>query len=89
MFNMNGFSHSVLLLAVVVLGAVGFAGWRVYDAQLQKSAIVVQQVESSTKSSEELQTAKDVEELEKELNATDLDSELDVSELDVSLDELQ
>ncbi len=36
--NQSGFSHIVLLVAVVVIGIVGFAGWRVLQADSKKEA---------------------------------------------------
>lgn len=87
MFNNKGVSHIIVLVAVIVIAAVGFAGWRVYTSEQDNSneTTTVQQPENN----DELQNAEDVQALEEDLNATDLEAELDTSDLDADLDELQ
>src|SRR3989344_6959525 len=43
----NGFSHLILILAVVVLSIIGFAGWRIYETKA-KSATTFQVTNSSS-----------------------------------------
>jgi predicted negative regulator of RcsB-dependent stress response len=86
MFNNKGVSHIVILVVIIVVAAVGFAGWRVYTSEnntTEQAAVEVQQP------NEELQNAEDVKALEQELSSTDLESELSTSDLDANLDELQ
>ncbi len=43
----NGFSHLILLLALVILSVVGFVGWRVYSSKSGKAGGSSYQIESS------------------------------------------
>lgn len=55
--NQFGFSHIILLIAVVVIGVVGFAGWQVFRADKQKNvAENSQQTEPNPSENSQLQT---------------------------------
>lgn len=87
--SQRGFAHTVIvLLVVVVLGAVGFVGWRVYQNQTtdqQASSREVNTSTTNTQSSTDQATS-----LEKEIESTgaSADSELDTSGLDADLNSI-
>ena len=84
--NQKGFSAAHLLIGLVVVGLIGFAGWRVYDSQNSTNdqpASVVQEEDSVP----QVNSASDLNEMESYLNSQDIDKDLDTSELDEALSE--
>jgi hypothetical protein len=77
--DQRGVSHLLLVGAIVVLGVVGFAGYRVMNADNDKdSAAVPAKIESK----------KDVQQAQKSLDNDNLDSDLNPSQLDDDLNDL-
>lgn len=86
MNKQSGIGHIVIIaLVAVVLGVVGFAGWRVYYASQNAS-------ESAAQSTENVVTqptaVEEVTAVEQEVDAINVDSELDSSVLDSDLGDL-
>jgi hypothetical protein len=81
--NQRGFSAVEAILILVIVGALGFIGWRVYDMQADKSN------DSSQASDNDrpLDSVDDLDSEADELNSQDIDQELETSDLDASLSE--
>lgn len=77
--DQRGASHILLIGAILVLGVVGFAGYRVMNADKNKdTASVPAKIESK----------KDVEQAKKSLDSDNLDSDLSTSDLDNDLNDV-
>jgi predicted negative regulator of RcsB-dependent stress response len=88
MSKQGGFSH--ILLVVLIIGifvAVGFVGWRVFDAQQAEAP--TQQSTTTTTVDEPVESAADVSELEGDLDAMPIEEDLDSSALDQDVSDLQ
>lgn len=84
--SQSGFAHVlVVVLAVLVLGVAGFAGWRVYDAN-KTSDVAKKPSSSSTVPAQTVEQT--VQEAEQELSSVSLDQELDTSGIDADLSDL-
>lgn len=83
----TGFSAVEVLIILVALGVIGFAGWRFYEAGrdpvAQPSGSVVQQEEAP-----QVESTEDLQEAEEYLESADIDEELDTSELDAALEQI-
>ena len=90
MKTQQGFSHVIILVAVVMVAIIGFAGWRVYDASKSENnntaSNTIQKTEVQDAS---IETVADVTAAEQELNAINIDTELDTTALDADIKELQ
>lgn len=84
--NQKGFSAAGLVLLLVVLALIAFAGWRVFSSQQSNTAQPAGNGETQT-AIPEVKSKQDLKRSEEFLNATDIDSELDTSELDEALNE--
>lgn len=89
--NRSGFTFVEIIVAVVILAAVGFAGYRVYDASQSSEetdeSTTNTQVEENTNQAPEVNEASDLNEAEAFINEVEIDEELDTSELDNALTE--
>lgn len=85
--SQRGFAHlAVVFLAVLVIGVVGFAGWKVYDAN--NAAKPVNNETSSAKTTPTQTSQAAVQSVEKELDTVAVDKDLDSSALDTDLSDL-
>ena len=82
--NQAGVGHLVAILAVVVIGAVGFIGYRVATME-DSGETSTQSVQSTTQS--EVTTKADVEQASQDIDATSLD-EVDPAQLDSDLNSI-
>jgi uncharacterized protein YpmB len=82
--NQTGVSHLIVVLAVVVLGAVGFASYRVM--QMNKPA--TQDAAVTTKTPAKIQSKTDLEKASKSLDDENVDKTLDSSQLDDDLNSM-
>ena len=75
----QGFTIVEVILVIVVVGVLAFAGWRFLDARhaAQQTADT-----STTEQVPEVNDTEDLDEAESYLQETDIDAELDTSELD-------
>ncbi|MBP7820608.1 hypothetical protein KA025_00625 [Candidatus Saccharibacteria bacterium] len=85
--NQKGFSVLVTLLVVVVIGAVGFAGWQVYSKQ-QTNKDSVTQTQTPSNASPTLNSAQDVDKAQKNLDNANINSDLDSSSIDNDLNSI-
>lgn len=83
----QGLSHIIVIVAIVMVGVIGFAGWRVYDARQNSEPTTA--ITQPTPVDNTVQSSQDVAELEAEVDSTNLDTDLDSSELDASLNDIQ
>lgn len=88
MSNNKGISHLLILVVILFVGVVGFAGWRVYTSENNKNNQTSNQPAPTVKQ-DEVQNAEDVNKLKKEAESTNIEGDLDSSELDTDLNELQ
>jgi hypothetical protein len=82
--NQTGVSHLIVVLAVVVLGAVGFASYRV--VQMNKPA--TQDAAVAAKTPAKIQSKADLEKASKSLDDENVDQTLDSSQLDDDLNSM-
>lgn len=87
--DQRGASHIVALIVVVLVAVVGFAGYRVMNAQKNVAS------NSSTNSSQKsvatptrIQSKEDVTQASKSLDSDQIDSTLDTTSLDADLNSL-
>lgn len=85
--SQKGFSVLVALLMVVVIGAVGFAGWQVYSKQ-QSNKDAASQTDLPSNSSPTLNNAQDVDNAQKNLDSANINSDLDSSSIDSDLNSI-
>ncbi len=85
--NQKGFSVLVTLLVVVVIGAVGFAGWQVYSKQ-QTNKDSATQTQVPSNASPTLNNAQDVDNAQKNLDNANINSDLDSSSIDNDLNSI-
>lgn len=80
----NGFTPVEVVLVVVVVALLAFAGYRLWQAQQDG------QPSTGTTTTEEgapeVNSADDLDEAEEFLNESDIDSELDTSDIDETLE---
>ena len=88
MTKQGGFSHILLVVLLVgVFVAVGFVGWRVYDAQQAEAP--TNNSSAQTNTDESLESAADVSGLEQELDGVPVEDDLDPAALDQDVSDLQ
>lgn len=86
--NQTGFAHIGILVLVVIIAAVAFVGWRVYEKSLDTNeAPATTQTENQSSEPPEVNNADDLEDAENYVNEQDIDGQLDTSEIDSSLNE--
>lgn len=78
--NRAGFGVLGVLLVIVVMGILAFAGWRVYTATRDDDTSQNQQTSGAIENAEDLDTTVD------DLNGQDIDEQLNTSELDAVLE---
>lgn len=78
--NQQGFSHVLVVGLIVVLGVVGFAGYRVMNADKNK--------DEATAVPAKIESKKDVEQAKKSLDTDNLDNDLNPNQLDNDLNDL-
>lgn len=81
--NSHGFAASALVLVVLLLAVVGFAGLTVYRNNDEGTASV------STTPAEDtpkIDSVSDLDKAENDLNASDVDKDLDASALDADIE---
>lgn len=83
-YNQAGVGHIVAILAVVVISAVGFIGYRVITTD-DATKTATQSVQSSQK--EKITSKADVEQASKQIDATTLD-DVDPAQLDSDLNSI-
>lgn len=77
--DQRGSSHIVLIGLIIVLGVVGFAGYRVMNANKDETATTVPS---------KIESKKDVQQAQKSLDSDNLDSDLNTADLDKDLNDL-
>jgi prepilin-type N-terminal cleavage/methylation domain-containing protein len=82
--HQRGFSVVEIIIVVVVLGLIGFIGWRLYDSTKNKSTDMTQTDETSLRAPE-VKNNEDLQKAEDFVNNIDLDTTLNTSEIDSSL----
>lgn len=83
----QGSLHIIVMIAVVLIGVICFAGWRVYNTQ--KTNDVTTSTTQQPPVDNSVNSAKDVADLESQVDATNIDNDLDGSSLDNDLSNLQ
>lgn len=87
--NQNGFGVVEILLVTVIVGLIGFAGWRFYSTQ-DSAAPTADSTSQTTPAGNDVPTVNDSEDLknaEDFMNDANIDEELSTSELDEALTE--
>ena len=84
--NQEGSSHIVLVFAVLVLGLIGFAGYRVMNKQNTKTTSASQTVTATTSEVPAKITNKvQAQQASSSLDAESIDTTLDAAQLDAEL----
>lgn len=86
MKNNRGFSVIEVLLVLVIIGLLAFAGWTVYknnDSEENSNA----QTGTTQQTAPVVESTEDLTEAEEFLETADVDAELDTSEIDEALAE--
>lgn len=85
----SGFAIIPILLLAVIIGLVGFVGWRVYDMQQSTKTNTSVSVNTQNQTAEAPITTKaDVEKEQAKLDDAAVDTDLDTTALDQDLDSL-
>ena len=84
--NQKAFSVVFILLAILVVSALSFAGWRVLKNRQTDSKKVSDSSQNTTVDESTLDNTSDIEEVSNSLDTADLDKDLDTTELDQDLD---
>jgi len=82
----NGFSAVAVLLVLILVAVIVFAGWRVMNSQ-ESDTSTTPAITQPQNEVPEVNNNDDLQRSEDFLNGTDIDSELDTSELDSVLSE--
>lgn len=78
--NQAGFGILGVLLVIIIVAILAFAGWRVYTATRDD------EVSQDQQTSSEIENAEDLDTTVNELNNQDIDEKLNTSELDAVLE---
>ena len=80
----KGFAVLGLVLIVLLVGVIGFAGWTVYSNSKDdtNSTATSEQVAADETAEQTINTASDIDTSTQELDSADIDSQLDTSGLD-------
>lgn len=84
MHNQKGATHIIAALVIVLVAVVGFAGYRVMDANKDKDGTTT----TSSQVPDKIQSKNDIEQASTALDSEDSDTTLDPSQLDSDLNDL-
>ena len=81
----KGFAPLAILLLVVVVAALGYAGWMVYQNGQDKTPTTANTSTQQTSKKVTISDSKGVDKSEKEMDSADVQSDLDTADLDADL----
>lgn len=83
--NMKGFAAASLILVLLLVGVVGFAGWFIYQNNLESpkdSQVTTQEDSVPSSASVPIKSSADIDSAISELESTPVDDDLDTTQID-------
>jgi len=80
--DQRGSGHLVLIAAVLIIGMIGFAGWRVYDANRSVTPAATATTSAAAAVPATLKSTADLDAASKAVSQTNVDNDLNTSSLD-------
>ncbi len=87
-FNQKGSAHIAALLGILVLGVVGFAGYRIMGSEQKVTDTSNSALQATTESTQRIQSSGDLDKATKDLDNEQSDSTLDPAQLDEDITNL-
>jgi len=86
-YKQSGFGMVGLLIVLVMVTLVIFAGWKVYESNSNKDDIDSNSLQRTDSNNEPIRNQEDLNKASEDLNGQDIDAELDTGEIDAALAE--
>lgn len=83
--NTKGFSPVYVLLAILVVGFVGFAGWRVYDSSKTKTQNATTPIQANTSNVAPINNSADLNKASQSLDSANVDGDLNSADIEKDL----